>query len=826
MNTICSGTWPRSFRGLRPSGWRVLAGAGAWLLIAGCAQDVPDDGELRSGYPHQVLFRQETPAMLEACEERIDMVVSDHHVWMREYAVESFAQRYPDKPVLIHVGGDFISANAYLPRQWMSDRGLMRGTVRRKWIERRAGYGEVLREDFVPMPDFPGFWLYEAGIDTTKPVPPGPRVTLSVPDTERFRPRRATPNFMAASLERLTGSPNVPRTVVLCPRDHSGELDWSRAELGEVTATDAAAGTIAVRRYRAEKAAFPPMDAGTYVAAAVGIWDRIDTWGRRNLPEDHPLHYPVIPFMQPNFSPYAPVDPDTGLNAAQWFACHFIERKAKYFPHSDGYALDVCSSTFFSTPKIIERADFNNDGRVDRGYLDGASWWGLGMHDFVYYLREGVPGVYAGMGDALELTWDSTDTDDQRFFHLLNGGEFEHTMIHGMGWSIGQHRYSSNLDRLLLWGRLAQKPNITFVSNKHPDDAWHGGGDQRLEEEQRRRPSYALSYWRLDLASACMVTGLAHKDAIRAPSAAELLDYPGRAAEEDRYGANLALDYDEFHRGVEDVRRWLGAPLTPPRRYRGHLGPVLYAFDAESAFPRIEAEDRRWAAREPERSGMRTLRFEVEQTGPFTGDEERFHLFARLPIDNVRFEPMAEYALRFRLRGSSPYGAIADRYRPIPRAVILRLKSGGMLAPTSIKPDGYHKTGFGQEILAFPEERRVDVTLQAPAAGAGELQIDLSESPGTVELAGIELRKGCADVLYRVFENGVVVLNGSREEAVEVDLASVLPGLKLRRLDGMQDPAHNSGEPVRGTLRIPPEDAFFLERAMPAGAWRAKARGL
>jgi len=93
------------------------------------------------------------------------------------------------------------------------------------------------------------------------------------------------------------------------------------------------------------------------------------------------------------------------------------------------------------------------------------------------------------------------------------------------------------------------------------------------------------------------------------------------------------------------------------------------------------------------------------------------------------------------------------------------------------------------------------------------LQICLSEDVGDVELSDIELRTGCADVMVRSFDNGLVVLNGSTFQSVDVAVGDLFPGARLRRLEGRQDPAHNNGEPVGPTLTVPRQDAFFLRFA-------------
>jgi hypothetical protein len=771
----------------------------ATIRSAVCA---PVGETIPGGYPKPVMFRANSPGNLAEDGDLIQMVVSDHLVSRRQYSEEAYKERFPGRLSLIHVGGDFISANAYTPKQMMRDRGLDQGELARKFIQFRHGTEEIISDDFVPMPDFLGYWVYEAGVTNRDAIPADERVvTLKIPDAKRFEPRPVTPATTEAELKQLTGSARVPRIVVICPRDAQAQLDWTRAELGDVLDVNASRGTIRVRRFDTGKG-WPAISAGAYVAASAPCWDRIMEWGMANTPKDHPLHYPVWQFFIPNFTPFCPRDPRNGLDAAQWFARHYLEHKKKYFPRSDGYALDVSMSVFLPDTEIFGPADFDNNGVADHAFINGVNWWGLGMNDFLYYLRHGVPGKFEGGRDRLRLTWDATDNGEQRFFHLLNGAEFEHGLFPA-GRSASM--LSSHLDRLLLWAERGQKPDLTFVSNKRPDEAYHGG----TLDELRQRPKDSLSYWRLEMAAACLASGYTHKGTARGNP--KTVNYPGLREQVQKYGEPLPQDYDEFHQGDENVRGWLGRPLSPASRLREYLGSVLYAFGEQSVMPLIQSDDRQWRAALPERLGATGLRFKVESIGPFSDADQQFTLRAELPLKGVVFKKGTEYALRFKARGDSSYGQINFRYRPIPRNLVVRLRVDGKDGRSSASARS-SRFGDTQECLLFEDQRTVDLTLTASASGHGALEFCLSESPGVMEITDLEIREGCADVLYRPFEHGLVVLNGSKKTPVNVPVAKSLPGQPFRRLKGSQDPKHNNGEVVGDTLTIPPTDGFFLER--------------
>lgn len=69
------------------------------------------------------------------------------------------------------------------------------------------------------------------------------------------------------------------------------------------------------------------------------------------------------------------------------------------------------------------------------------------------------------------------------------------------------------------------------------------------------------------------------------------------------------------------------------------------------------------------------------------------------------------------------------------------------------------------------------------------------------------------DLMYRVFEHGIVLANPSRQPATFAP-ATLTPGRKYRRLSGAsaQDPRTNNGEPVTGPITLGERDALFLLR--------------
>jgi hypothetical protein len=461
---------------------------------------------------------------------------------------------------------------------------------------------------------------------------------------------------------------------------------------------------------------------------------------------------------------------------------------------------DVSVGTYYPSGRVSRRVDSDNDGEVDNFLFDGVNHWPLGIFDFFRLLREGRVGVFEGLGDDVILASDSNSNEDQRFFSLLNGGEYEHSMlIHG---PFSRFMYSSRIDRLLLWAERGCKPDVTFIDNKYPDQAHHGGNAAELTGPM------TLSAYRLDMASACMGSGYVGKGVGRVTGEADarLADYPGQKAQRRQYGGPLPLDYDEYHRGTDNVRGWLGNPTGEPVRLTSHLGPVVYRFNGDSSLPVVRSQNEPWrAAAEPlqDDSGFRLT---VEDVGLWHSHRDSFKLRADMRLPGVPFKKHGEYSLKFRIRHTSPFKHLDPAYASIPRNITLRLVVDGTVGERN------EVLGFGylQEILVFEDEREVVLTMIAPADGEGNLQVGLAENRGEIEIRDLELREGCSDVLARRFENGLVILNGSTFSPATVRMRDIDPSGQYRRIHGTQDPVHNNGEPVDEAFEIAAQDGFFL----------------
>jgi hypothetical protein len=746
-----------------------------------------------AGYPKPVSFRAATPELLPEMGN-VQMLVSDILPDVRRGVEAEFKKLHPDRTVLVqHDADPLVAAWFFTPQQVLEDWGLYPVTQEAAARGRRLqGFADGLH----PITDFLGYWLYDAGSDSLNAIPAKQRaVTIRVKDVEPFRPN--TLGRAIKDLQKEVGLEAYHKNVVICPRDAAGALDWLQAELATITALDQETKTITVERLGREGSwhAFAP---GAYVAPDSSLMFTFNVVSRYGLTPRSAAAI-VLRRPHPNLTRFCPRDPRTGLNAAEFFAKDYVRLKQQHYPSADGLVFDVSIGMFYSSRRVSAQVDCDLDGKPDNFFINKVNHWALGMYDCLHAIRAGVPGKFSGLGEGIQFVADVNANDDQRFFDLMNGAEFEHAMQHPV-LPAGQH-FSSSLDTFLLWAERGRKPDVGFVHNKYPDEAYHGGDAALL------KPPMTLAWYRLNMAAACMGNGYVGKNigrtAYGAPEA--LCDFPGRMEQRRKFGGFAPPpDYDEYHAGDRNVRGWLGQPTSAPARLTSHLGAPVWRFDGASPLPAIESTDSEYRAAGPVRVADDALRLTVESAGLWRSDRDFFKLKTVFPLAGVMLKAEGEYSLRLTGGGDGPFAKMEPRYRGIPRNIAARLVVTG--------PNGKPVPSPYQEFLIFKDPRSVNVTLTAPANGEASLEFCIGEGSGTVELRGIELRPGCADVLWRAFEHGVVLLNGSVGSPVEFPMESLFPGQRYRRLQGRQDPAHNNGQPVGARATLAPLDGLFLLR--------------
>ena len=762
------------------------------------------------GYPRPITFRETNPRLLPLYGH-IQLLVSDMRTDMRKFSDEEFKRTYPERPVLIQVNHEATGlwgSWEMLPKQRIDDLGWMNPEARK--AERSL---DIFNYPIYPLFDYPGHWVYEAGSEILEPIDKGKEtIVVKVADITPFKPVTHSRTLPVAK-----NNPEIKdallKDVVIYNRSPDGTPDWLNADMGSIVSIDEAEGIVKVRRWKTTKkwASFKKGAMMAPNAVSVYYTSSVSTY-RPGHPAEGQRVMVMKPFM-PNLTLKCPVDPRTGLTAVETMAKHFVEVKRKVYPNSDGYVFDVSCGTFMPSHRVSNRVDSDNNGKVDNFLFDSRLLWPLGIYDMFRLMREGKEGVFTGLGDSLLLLSDSNYNDDQRFFDMVNGGEFEHSFT--LSFPPLMYMYSSNLDRFLLWDQIGRKPNLTFVHNKYPDETRHGGSASDLKKPM------TLAHYRLDMATACMGPGFVGKVVGRTVGPAELANYPGKAQDQKKYGGHVPTRYDEYDLGTADYG-WLGLPKGPATRLAPVPGGNLYRFSDNSPLP-IPKTVFPWKISNPQRL-KNGFSAEVVECGLWRESNDSYKASLILPLPGVKLESRGEYTVTFRLSGSSAYEKLDSKYSDIPKNIRLRLVTSDVVSGeeeqahekmdanlAQLMDNTGSRLGFIQEVLVFPDERMVTITLISPGEGTGSIEICVSESPGTYEIKDLEIKQGCADVLFREFENGLVLLNGSFFSSAEFDVQSLFPGSVFRRINGSQDPRHNNGQ-IAERIILGQGDGIFLQR--------------
>jgi len=182
-----------------------------WSVQEACCQDAEQGG----GFPRPFSFREINRKNLPYVDW-MTLVVSDLHLRTRQGAEIEFKRRYPDRPVLVQINSEGLGLWGTwicLPQQRLQDLGLL--------SNRSLQVFEELSRPVYPIIDFPGYWVYEAGSETTEAIAAAQEiVTVGVADLTPFQP-----SSHPHSVNRLK-RPEFMKDVVICPRAADGKLDF------------------------------------------------------------------------------------------------------------------------------------------------------------------------------------------------------------------------------------------------------------------------------------------------------------------------------------------------------------------------------------------------------------------------------------------------------------------------------------------------------------------------------------------------------------------------------------------------------------------------
>jgi len=712
---------------------------------------------LKAGFPRAMDFRHLGPDSVPVHAHN-DVLLVDL-LGEKIAAARDFKARFPDRVVLMQVNDE---ANGMWGSWFTVPEGFSRG------------HGLRWRPEVFPNPGFAGFWLLAPGGTLRSPLPREQgEVTVKVDNPERFR-------------RDVRGKPYL--LDVLIYARPGGKADFTRADFATVTAIDEAAGTVSLSRWTAsEGREWHAFEAGeAYVAPSPG-----DIYG---------VGTGLIKTWLPNLTKFCPRDPRTGENAAEYWAAHFAALYREHIAAGDGPVPDGLQ---FDWPPFWAHSvlsDCDNDGVADGCQFAGVSYWGLGMHDVFHYLRHGGPG-FEGIGEEPLLLADSSDTASQRSFDLLNGSENEEFPAFG-----GYRSFSSQLDLYLLWCREAREPRLSYLQSRYPCELYFLGG---LDEAARGEKFQLSSRLRLNAAAACMGLGVHTYRSGGKEDVGTIL----------KGGGDLEYDLDEHHAGDDGVYGWLGLPRAEPQRLDTAGEVVLKAapgdYEPLASDQVVQSAPLRVVTRQSGDGGEEVQALEMRVTSMLEprelpeGEQSSNRVQARrMRAAGALSPPLTgevkageELALTMWVDADPQYDDLeGERYAALKREIELWLADGDLAGPT-------------QRMLVGPTPRRVCLTLAAPTDGRPRLAVGVGAELGPVWIGDVTLRRGCAEVMVRGFEHGVVLMNGSQTAPWEYDPAELFPGRRFERLRGSQCPQVNDGSAVEGKLRVGPLDAAFLREA-------------
>ncbi len=596
---------------------------------------------------------------------------------------------------------------------------------------------------------WPGHWLLYSGTVVTTDVPAVDGVVIiGVEDTSVLS--CSDPEF-------------GPDDALLYAIGEDGRPDFSRAEEVVIAGIDTAQKSIIVKRaqYSTRPREFTAQRA---VVGPHATRSRDDTalW--------------VV-----NISTASPVSPQ-GERGAQCMARLIGEDYAESGSGTVGMELDQLRWQVYTGSANARRGpDVNNDLKADWGeaYVSPVgvvNSWGLGTIDLVKNLREGNKGTagrssgpraFEGLGKDVGIWVTHSGSDGSRAVALANGVAFDRLD------TDAKRGFSSAFQRLdFLAPSAGATPRLSYTVVRTPVPAFC-----RPTKSADAAKSLSSAPARLGFGTA-LLGGNASAYCSVDPT--------------NNLSLGWGQDYylDEYGAGKAEKPHYLGKPLGPSIMLHGSLGTedLLKGSGKSAAGFTVKGSDKQQLKVEESR--------ESHVTG---GSSTLVTTAAGTSLESaVTFEakPGTAYSVVFWAKAENRYGEIDSSYSVVPSSVEVSM-SGSKTAQT---------------IFVGSTWRQSNVTVYTgknPVQGAKTV-LKFAD-PGKYWVENLEVHQGSAEVLYRVFEGGTVIVNGSeREVAVSSDV--VAPGLKMRAIDGSQDPSVNNGQPAGSTIVIPPQDARVLVR--------------
>ena len=411
----------------------------------------------------------------------------------------------------------------------------------------------------------------------------------------------------------------------------------------------------------------------------------------------------------------------------------------------------------YLTPQILggqwrfRMPDYDGDGKGEDFRTE--TTYMAGQNEFYRKLRKALGGDYL-------LTADVQELDNQRAFGILNGGESENWLTHT---DPQTKHWSSGINRNLFWEAHALQPTFNYLNHKfYPPNIPSRQGDKVAFQP------IPFNQHRLKIAAAVLTGAVVTNNR---PCT-------------DKFGI-----WDELVQGQSNKRGWLGKARGPMMRLARSAPPLLKGewMNAGGLMPNLGGENvsftRDGEAVRVESSGKGDLRFQLKGI-PLDGPD--LTLFATVHAAGRQGFPPEHARVLFASAGA----------KGIPHPGLERVHMD--------EDNRDYAFLNGSEFVAVFYFKKLE----------GE-SVDIEFCLESNEPMWFDALEAYAvpDIVCREFEHGVVLANPGANPYT-FHLAQLLPGRSYRRISGtaMQDAQTNNGQPVGGSVVLPPLDALFLVR--------------
>ncbi|MCX6896818.1 MAG: hypothetical protein NTZ16_15280 [Verrucomicrobia bacterium] len=608
---------------------------------------------------------------------------------------------------------------------------------------------------------YPGHCLMKAGTRLTNSLPATTNdAVLYLEDS----------SLVAKSQSGIDSITNTPESyVLLYGLDANGRPDWSRAEHVRLITVDTNASSVTVRRAQLGTGPFAFTNGQAVVARHMMFWS--GQW-------------------QLNFSLQSPRGGPFNLTAAEWFALQVAQ--ILYIGDADGVECDV-GRWQWGYP-ANNPMDCDNDRVADYGYIDGVCSFGLGGQVYQKHLRE-------ILGPNKIIQMDGNDAQfGQRGWQYVNGAQME-------SFPNGNHfeRFSEAFLHFRQWvNNVVPVPAFTYAFSKTTTTLFgHVLDTDGSNVDWHFRVGFAAS----------LLIGMPHPFA-------SITDITFDPANPDYNNPNLQEDkgfykWDEYVGGTNDLNswKWLGSPTGPAAQITNNLVPAnllaatVWEWKTETNFTAAVAITNGEYSAAISQIPSNTLPW---TSGVYPGTSVPLTLWAGVRLQAAAgapaLQPGREYTLEFDARGNDSWDYAGQTFPKVPRALaIYGIANNGNNNPLAIALGPVWKT--------------YRVTLNSDSTNPPPIIFAVSEQVGNAALRNLHLYQGGAERWVRRYENGIVLLNMTKQPWTNTLTAP------YRRINGTQNPDLNDGQPVPANIVVPVWDALFLVANATNLTWQGASAG-